>query len=449
MNTLPKIISKLLEDFSPVFSRPTLQRFCLLLLAAIVTTGSRTVSNLLRTVDFVVSGHSSSYHRVFSKRRWSTWKLSKILIRLILERYYPDNKTVKIVGDDTVDEHPGRKVFGKGRHRDAVRSSHTFTAFRWGHKWVVVSILVKFPFAQRPWALPVLIALYYAPATSKELGHKHRTPVQIMEKLLRVLMRWFPERKFKLSVDSGLASHDLATFVAGQPRNLTLISKFYPNANLYSAPKSYNGRGRPSVKGRKILSPEGVVAQTSVKNRKRLSVSWYGGEKRRVEVVEDTGYWYKSGNGVVEVRWVFVHDLTGTHRDEYFFTTDIRMTSKKIIDAYTGRWSTEVTFEEVRAYVGFGSTCGRTKQTVLRSAPCLLGLYSVIAILFDQLPKAWKKPSITWSGKSEITFSDAITDLRRFLWKEWIFETLHFKQAFQKLPSKIQNTLIYNLAPAA
>ena len=67
---------------------------------------------------------------------------------------------VSLAGDDTVDEHRGAKVYGKGCHRDPVRSTHSYTAYRWGHKWVVLAILVQFPFATRPWALPVLVALY-------------------------------------------------------------------------------------------------------------------------------------------------------------------------------------------------------------------------------------------------------------------------------------------------
>jgi hypothetical protein len=54
------------------------------------------------------------------------------------------------VGDETVDEHRGKKVFGKDQHRDAVRSSHSYTAFRYGHKWIVLAVLVQFPFARRP-----------------------------------------------------------------------------------------------------------------------------------------------------------------------------------------------------------------------------------------------------------------------------------------------------------
>jgi hypothetical protein len=124
------------------------------------------------------------------------------------------------------------------------------------------------------------------------------------------------------------------------------------------------------------------------------------------------------------------------------------MTAKQIIEKYTGRWSIEVTFEEVRAYVGFGTTRGHVENTITREAPCLFGLFSLIALIFDQLPNKYKTIFITWDQKQEITFSDAITAVRRFLWVEWIFETLRFKTTFQKFPQKIQRMLLYNLAPA-
>ncbi len=56
-----------------------------------------------------------------------------------------------------------------------------------------------------------------------------------------------------------------------------------------------------------------------------MTVSWYGGGKRRVGTVSRAGHWYKGGDGLVPLRWVFVRDLTGTHRDEYFFTTDMML----------------------------------------------------------------------------------------------------------------------------
>jgi hypothetical protein len=44
---------------------------------------------------------------------------------------------IRLVGDETVTEHPGKKVFGKGRHRDAKRSTHSYVAHLWGHVTVL------------------------------------------------------------------------------------------------------------------------------------------------------------------------------------------------------------------------------------------------------------------------------------------------------------------------
>src|SRR5215469_3518540 len=162
MLTIPEFAQPVLGLFAPAFYHPTYRRFLLLLLAAVLTTGRRTVANLLRTAAGLARGDASSFHRVLSKRRWSTLALARILTRFLLDHWVPEGP-VLLAGDDTVDEHRGAKVYGKGCHRDPVRSTRSYTAFRWGHKWVVLAILVQFPFATRAWALPVLSALYHSP----------------------------------------------------------------------------------------------------------------------------------------------------------------------------------------------------------------------------------------------------------------------------------------------
>ena len=65
MLLIPSFARPVLDQFAPVFFQPTYQRFLVLLVAAILTTGRRTVSNLLRTVPGLAPGDPSSYHRVF------------------------------------------------------------------------------------------------------------------------------------------------------------------------------------------------------------------------------------------------------------------------------------------------------------------------------------------------------------------------------------------------
>jgi hypothetical protein len=449
MSILPKTAQPLLHAFADAFTPPTFKRFITLMLGAVLTTGRRTITNLLRAVGGLAPGHPSSYHRVFSRRRWSLWTLGHALADFIVRRWIPHGP-VSLVGDDTVDEHRGAKVYGKGRHRDPVRSTKSYTAYRWGHKWVVLAILVQFPFATRPWALPVLIALYRSPQWDREHARRHKTPARLLRQLTLLLLRWFPHRRFTLAGDGGYGSHEMAGFAHRHRRRLTLVSRFCPDANLYEPPPVVVGKrkgGRPRKKGAKLPTPEVTVAQAA---RTALNVPWYGGGRRDVEVVSDTGQWYKSGEGLVPLRWVFVHDCTGTHRDDYFFSTDPETTPAGAIEQITGRWSIETTFQEMRPYLGLETTRGRTESTVLRLAPCLFGLFSVVALLYDLLPERIKaRGRVDWPGKVETTFSDAITAVRRWLWVDWVFANHGFAEAFSKLSRPFQEALLSALAPTA
>ncbi len=330
----------------------------MLALAAILTVGGRTIANLLRCLGALAPGHPSSYHRALSHRRWSARRLARRYIAAVLARFVPAGP-VELVGDDTVTEHPGPQVYGKGCHRDPVRSTHSFTAFRWGHKWVVLAVLVRFPFCRRRWALPLMVALYRPEDKGIDGVTKraHKTPVDLLAQMLRILIRWFPDRTFVCSADGNYAAHELAELAAANPRRLTFVSKFYPNANLFEPPPPYSGNGRPPVKGKELPEPAQVVRDTPEPSV--LTVAWYGGERRRVEVVTGSGFWYRSGRPLVPVRWVFVRDRTGTHRDEYFFTTDVTMSPRAVIETYTGRWNIETTFQEARSYLGLETTRGR------------------------------------------------------------------------------------------
>src|SRR5207248_5154589 len=197
---LPKPARAVFDPLEPAFTRPASSRFILLALAAILVLGGRTITNLLRCLDALAPGHPSSFHRVFSRDRWRSLVLARRYIHRVLARFVPQGP-IELAGDDTVAEHPGPKVYGKGCHRDPVRSTHSFTAFRWGHKWVVLALLVRLPFTTRRWALPLLMALYRSEEENQREGRRHKTPPELLRQLLLVLMRWFTDRKFVCSAD--------------------------------------------------------------------------------------------------------------------------------------------------------------------------------------------------------------------------------------------------------
>ena len=447
MYSLPSAAEPLFMSFSIAFTRPTFQRILPLLAGGVLATGRRTVSAVYWVMRPVIQGHVSSYHRVFSRAVWSLWPLGKVLAAAVL-RLIPAGEPVLVPMDDTTAQHRGKHVYGKGCHHDAVRSAHKHVVFRWGHRWVVLAISVKFPFTSRRWALPVLCALYRPQELNRAEGRRHKTAGRLARQLMAVLIHWFPQRKFVFLGDGGYASHELAKFCHRHRRHATLISRFYPKANLYARPSKRNHLGRPRLKGRKLPQPRAIVAR---RKRKSTTVSWYGGSQRRVQFVSNTGRWYKGGQGLVPIRWVFVRDVSGTHRDEYFYSTDPKLTPTRIISWFTARWPIETTFQEVRAHLGFETPRQHVARSVLRTAPCLLGLFSVICLIFAAHTRRHRVVvhSTEWYSKTEPTFSDALATVRRLFWQETIFARACYHKGFNKLTPKLRNMLLDYLSQAA
>ena len=99
----------MLDTLGQAFTGPTALRFVLVLVAALLTVGNHTILNALRTLAPLVPGAPSRYHRVFSHRRWSSWRLAQLLAGWILDHLRPEGP-VWLAGDDPVAEHPGRRV---------------------------------------------------------------------------------------------------------------------------------------------------------------------------------------------------------------------------------------------------------------------------------------------------------------------------------------------------
>lgn len=448
MLSLPQVAQPLLSRFSIVFTKPTFQRAMVLLVGFVLTTGRHTVTQALARVGDLASGHFGSYHRVFSRARWSLWTAGKVLAALVLELAGTDQPVVCSV-DDTCVQHRGPQVYGKGRHRDPLRSTRTHNVWIWGHLWVVLAIEIKFCFCSRPWALPVLCALYRTKELNQQEGREHRTPSVLARRLIATLMHWFPDRRFILLGDGHYASHELARFCWKHRRRLTLVSLFHPRAHLCQPPppRRQGQMGRRRVRGAKLPHPQDVVKGSK---RQRSTVTWYGGKKRRVEFVSQTAHWYKAADGLVPVRWVFVHDLEGTHEDRYFYSTDPTLSASRLISLYTGRWSIEVTFQETKQHLGLATPRNRKDQSVLRTTPCLLGLYSVLSLLFhhQHLRRAAQPRSFPWYAKQQVAFSDVLASVRRLLWEQTVFSQDDQHHALEKLPRALRERLLNQLSHA-
>ena len=86
----------------------------------------------------------------------------------------------------------------------------------------------------------------------------------------------------------------------------------------------------------------------------------------------------------------------------------------------------------------------------MRAAPCLFGLFSVVALLYAELPvETTSEATVSYRGKAEVTFSDAITAVRRQLWLEGVFQSHGQTEVFENLPPPLRAVILAALAPAA
>ncbi len=86
---LPHEAQPLLTALPPAFTMPTFHRFTTLVAAAILTTGRRTIANLLRTLGGLATGHRTSYQRVLSQAQWSGLQLACMLTRFLVQHLLP------------------------------------------------------------------------------------------------------------------------------------------------------------------------------------------------------------------------------------------------------------------------------------------------------------------------------------------------------------------------
>jgi len=68
---LPPEAHLLVQVLALHFTSPTYQRLSTLLVGALLTTGRRTVANVLRTLRHLAPGHPADYRRVLSRAPWS------------------------------------------------------------------------------------------------------------------------------------------------------------------------------------------------------------------------------------------------------------------------------------------------------------------------------------------------------------------------------------------
>jgi DDE superfamily endonuclease len=408
----------LLQSFAEVFTRPTFSHVLLLVCGTLLASGRRTITAALRAVGQGKERHFTTYHRVLNRAVWSPFSLSRILFQLLAKTFLTANEPLILLLDGTLERRWGKRITYKGRFHDAVGSQRGYVQISEGIHWLCLMLLIRVPWCQRPWALPILSIPTLTPATSAKLGKRHRTTIQAAQMLIWLVRRWHPEREIVLIGDGGFA----ATSLGHTCRHLHVrfVSRLLLTAQLYD-PVPPQPKGKPGVKPNKgprqrKLTQRVKDAATDWLNQE---IPWYARQQLKMDLLTGEALWHRDGEAPLPVRWVLLRDPSGKRSPFALFCTEPTVTMLQIITWYVFRWNIEVTFEEARAHLGLETQRQWSTPAIARTTPCLLGMFSLVVLMAHALhPDHLPTRQTAWYCKAEPTFVDALAAVRRHLWAQ-------------------------------
>jgi len=113
------------------------------------------------------------------------------------------------------------------------------------------------------------------------------------------------------------------------------------------------------------------------------------------------------------------------------------------LEWFVRRWAMEVTLEEARQHLGIETQRQWNDLAIGRTTPALLGLYSLVTLMAQQLRKTQASVVRTaaWYAKQQPTFSDAIAWVRTHLWKHSHFSISGQRPEVVKIPRSLLERL--------
>jgi hypothetical protein len=339
----------------------------------------------------------------------------------LVAAFLPAGAPLILVGDDTLERRRGKRIRYKGWFRDPVRSSRAKTVLALGIRWFCLCLLVPVPWSTRPWALPFFAVPVLSEKTCQRLKRPHRSSVQWLQRAVLWLCRWLPGRPLVVVADGGFAAVELLATCQAAPQPVPLVVRLRLDAALYDRPG-------PQPKGKRGPKPKKGARQPSLKARladpqtpwQPVTLRWYGGKEKTVEIASGTALWHKPGQAPVPLRWVLVRPVPGDPEPfppAALACSEVATPAAQVVAWFLGRWNIEVTFEELRAHLRLETQRSWSSRSIGRTTPCLLGVFSLVV--------GWAKQfhlerlvcqEASWYPKAEATFSDVLAAVRWQLW---------------------------------
>jgi hypothetical protein len=452
MRDLPPAIITVLRHFELVFREQVWEWAKILLVGAILAPGKRTVTAALRVMGLSNETQFQNYHRVLNRDTWSSHALSRILLHLLVRTFVPPGAPVVLGLDEHIERRRGDQIAARGIYRDPVRSSKAFFVKTSGLRWVCMMLLAPIPWALRVWALPFLTVLAPSERYHQEREIAHKKLTDWARQMITQVRRWLPDRAIVVVADSSYAVLELLAAAADLPTPVSMITRLRLDAALYdpAPPREKGTKGAPRKKGARQPSLAQRLADPET-TWERVTLAWYGGTTRSVELASGTAVWYHSAKPVVPIRWVLIRDPEGKFEPQALLSTDQTAAAAQIVEWFVQRWQLEVTFEEARAHLGVETQRQWSDLAILRTTPALMGLFSLVTVFAHQLLQgnALAVRQAAWYQKQRPTFSDTLAFVRQQLWPVSISWMSPAKDDVVIIPKALFDRLTDTLAYAA
>jgi hypothetical protein len=439
----------LMGAFAPLFSQPVFRHVQILLVGAILAPGKRTVTQALRLMGKGQDTHFQNYHRVLNRAVWSSLAAGQRLLGLLISAFALRGPIV-LGRDDTIERRRGDKIAAKGISRDPVRSSHAHFVKASGLRWPTLMLLVPLPWAHRVWALPFLTCWCPSQRYDEQRGRAHRKLTDRARQMLLLVARWLPGRDVVVTADSSCAALELLEAVRMQ---VAVGTRRRLDAALYEPAPERRAKqtGRPRKKGRRLPTLQQGANDRATRWQPVTVRGWYGARERQVELVSGTCVWYHTGLPAVPIRWVLIRDPHGKFDTHALLCTRLEVAPLQVLEWLVRRWQVEVTFEEARAHLGMETQRQWSEKAVTRTTPCVLGLYSLVTLLAARLREqhALTVRREAWYAKENVTFSDTLAMVRRWLGAEQRFQLSQPTADMMKVPRSFFERLTETLCYAA
>jgi hypothetical protein len=412
-------LQSLVEEFAPVFTNPSYETHCGILLCWVMCLGSRHLMRVFlsspRTSlhDYAQRHGLDPQYNFFERSAWSVADYG-IRLAVFVLTHFPFTGAIEIVVDDSLFHKRGLHVWGIGWFRDAVASTKKRVATASGHNWVVLAIVVQLPGVGIVLAQPIMARLHVS-------GDGKPTCSQLARQMLQALLDYFPDRCFSLLADGGYTNHEL---LGKLDKRVEYTGRMRADAELYDPqvpeqPKSK--RGPKPKKGPRLLSPRDAAKEAVPPGQQgkyqwqEVAVTMYGVGK----VLWAFGYeaFWPSVMGLRRVRVVVVRDPEGKMQDCYLITTDLQSKLAEVVTRYSRRWSIEIMFRASKQVMDIEGPQHYGQASVEKVVPWVLGVQTVLSVWYAKagrdLPEAEEIRSHMGEWDSEWSLANIMRVLRR------------------------------------